>query len=203
MRVWLLPGRRHDDVGDHAALEAAHAVREHDRGHPAEGLEALGEEGKGRLLALAEGEPDEADSGPGQDRAEDVEVSLAAPVDGEVLARGCLPGPVHPALGAPGGLGDRDRPAQVARRALVPGRAGRGQEALGADPAVGRPHALGEQGRQGVRVPGARHRLWSRAPSAPLHDPADGLGGRPAQAGGRPIAAELAVRGQDVQLVPR
>ena len=46
-------------------------------------------------------------------------------------------------------------------------------------------------------------RTLGRRQAAALHDPAHGLGGRPAQAGGSPIAAELAVRGQDVQLVPR
>ena len=174
-------GGRHDDVGDDDALETAHAVGEHDRGHTAQGLEALGEQGEGRGLGLVEGEPHEADPAPDQDRAEDVELTLHAPVDREVLARHRLPGPVHPALGAPGGLGDGDGAAQVAGRAHIPGDPRRGQEALGADPPVGRADALGEEGRQGVRVPGARQGRWSRSPGAPLHDPADGLGGGPAE----------------------
>jgi len=89
-----------------------------------------------------------------------------------------------------------------ARRARVPGGASRGQQALGADPAVGLPHALGEQGAERIGRLGTGWTLDRRA-AATLHDPADGLGGRPAQAGGSPEAAELAVRGQDVQLVPR
>jgi len=154
-----VPRRRHDDVGDDAALQAAHPVREYDRGHAAQGLEALGEQGEGRRLGLVGREPDEPDAAPGEDGAEDVEPALATPVDGEVLARHRLPGPVHPALRAPRGLGDRHRAAQVAGRAAIPGGPCRWQGALGADPAVGRPDALGEQGGQGVRVPRACHRL--------------------------------------------
>src|SRR5450759_4769809 len=40
-------------------------------------------------------------------------------------------------------------------------------------------------------------------PAMALHDAAHRLVGRPAEGRGGPIAAQLAVRGQDVQLVPR
>jgi hypothetical protein len=56
-----IAGSRHDDVGDDPALETAHPVGEHDRGHAAQGLEALGEQREGRRLALVGREPDEAD----------------------------------------------------------------------------------------------------------------------------------------------
>ena len=194
--------RRHDDVGDDTALEAAHPVGEHDRGHTAQEFEALGEQGEGRRLGLVEGEPDEAPAAPGQDRAEHVEAALAAPVDREVLARHRLPGAVHAAVAPPVGLGCGDRPAQVTGRARVPGGPASGQEALGADPAVGRPDALGDQDAKRIgrlRTGRPFHRRLALA----LHDVAHRPVGRPAQGRRGPIGAELAIRGQDVQLVPR
>ena len=64
---------RDDDVGDDPALETAHPVGEHDRGHPAERLEALGEEAQGGRLGLVGGEADEAHPAPGEHGAEDVQ----------------------------------------------------------------------------------------------------------------------------------
>jgi len=172
-------GGGHDDVGHDAALEAAHPVGEDDRPHPAERLEALGQQTQRRGLGLVGREADEADAAPSQDRAEDMEVALAAPVDDQVLARDRHPRPVCPAVASPGGLGPGDRPAQVAGRAVVPGRLADRQQALGADPAVGRLDPLGDERRErvGVARPG---RSLRRRPVAPLDDPADRLVGRPA-----------------------
>ena len=61
-------GVRHDDVGDDAGLEAAHAVGEDDRRHAAERLEALGQETQRGLATLIEGEAHEAHAAPDQDR---------------------------------------------------------------------------------------------------------------------------------------
>ena len=63
-----VPRVRHDDVGDDAGLEAAHAVGEDDRRHAAERLEALGQETQRGLATLIEGEAHEAHAAPDQDR---------------------------------------------------------------------------------------------------------------------------------------
>jgi len=62
--------RGHDDVGDHAAFQAAHPVREYDLRDAAENLEALGQHRQGGGLLLISGEPDEPEPRPGQHRAE-------------------------------------------------------------------------------------------------------------------------------------
>ena len=191
-----------DDVGHHAALETPHPVGEHDRRDAAELREALGQQAQGRRPALGGREPDEPDPAPGEHGAEDVQTALAAPVDDEVLGRDWQPRSIRPAITPPGGLGLGDGSAQVVGRAGVARRPADREQALGADPAVGRPHSLGDERRERVRVawPG-----WSlgRRPRAPLDDPADGLVGRPAELGRGSVRAELGVRGEDVQLLPR
>jgi hypothetical protein len=96
-------------------------------------------------------------------RAEGVQPALAPPVDGEVFARHGLPGSIRPTIAPPGGLRLRHRPAQVAGRAHIAGGPADGQQALGADPAVGRPDALSDQDGERLGVPGPSLRFgrWS------------------------------------------
>ena len=195
-------GCRHHDVGHHPALEATHPVGEHDRGHAAQGLEALAEEAQGRRLALVEGEPDEPPAAPGEDGAEHLEATDLAPVDDEVLTRHGLPRPVRAALAAMLGLGLRHGPAQMPRGTRIALRPAEWQQALGADPAVGRADPrLDERcepiGHLGPRWP------WRRRPGPSLDEPADGLVGRAAQRRRGAVRAQLLERGQDVQLLPR
>ena len=52
-------GGGHHDVGDDAAFQAAHPVRQHLARHPAQGLEAFGQHRQRRLRPLISGEPHE------------------------------------------------------------------------------------------------------------------------------------------------
>lgn len=80
-------GTGHDDVRDHAALQAAHSVGEHGLADPAEDLEAVREHPQRGGLLLISGEADEPEPRPRQHRAEHVHLpagdDLLAPVDGQ------------------------------------------------------------------------------------------------------------------------
>ena len=192
----------HDDVGHDTALQAAHAVGEDDGGHAAERLEALGEQAQRRGLVLPLREAHEAHPAPGQDGTEDMPGSLLAPVDDEVLPGHRLPGSIDATVAAVLGLGRGHRPAEAAGRARVALGPQHGQEALGTDAAVALAHPRGDAltVRIGEPAPGWPFPGW---PAAPLDDPAHGLVGRAAEGRGGPVAAQLVVRGEDVQPLPR
>ena len=78
--------RGHHDVGDHAALQAAHPVRQHRARHPAQHLQALRQHRERRLRTLISGEPHN-ESAPARRTAEHVQAALGTPVDHQVLTR--------------------------------------------------------------------------------------------------------------------
>lgn len=94
-----------------------------------------------------------------------------------------------------------DQAPQVAARALVAGGFGCGQQPLRVDLAF-RVVDLGRDQRpDNLLVPGPSGPLLSD-PSQ-VHDPADGLVSDPAHLGGPTVGADLAVGGDDVQVLPR
>ena len=200
--------RGHRDIGDDPAFQAAHPVGQHRAGHPAQGLEALGEHRQGRLRALIAANRTNRTL----DQASTAQNTWRSPSPPQSITR-CSPGTTlpgrTPAMLAP----ERPCATATARRRLraepsyPAARAAGEEQALGADPALGLPHALGDQGAERIGRLGTLggRSTGGRPPAAcPTKAQADGLGSRPAQARGTPpIAAELAVRGQDVQLVPR
>ena len=99
------------------------------------------------------------------------------------------------------GLRLGDGPAEVAGRAGVPRGPAAGSRRL----ALIRP-SVARTARPISAVNGSvflgRGGRLRRRPAAALDDPPDGLVGRAAQRRGSPIAAQLVVRGQDVQLCP-
>ena len=68
-----VPAGRDHDVGDDAAFQAAHPVREDLARHPAEGLEALGQHAHRGLGPLVGGEAHEPEPAPRKHRAEHVQ----------------------------------------------------------------------------------------------------------------------------------
>ena len=154
--------RRHDHVGDHAAFQAAHPVSEDLARHPAEGLEALGQQAQCRLRLLVGGEPHEPDPRPRQHRAEHVQPALAAPVDHQMLTRRPhrrTPTPVM--ILTPQLLLRRDQPPEVPRRPRIPRRPRSRQQPFRRDPALTGLHPLRYQDGHAVIV--MRPRLASRA----------------------------------------
>jgi hypothetical protein len=106
--------RRHHDIGHDAAFEAAHPIRQDLARHPAQDLEALGQQRQRGLRPLVTGEPHEPEPAPGQHRAEHVQPALAAPVDHQVLTRRPHRRTAAPVmLAAPQALLLSDQPAEV------------------------------------------------------------------------------------------
>jgi hypothetical protein len=195
-------GVRHDHVGHHAGFEAAHSVGQHHRRHAAQLLEALGQQLQGGLAALVGGEAHETVTAPGQHGAEHLQAVDGAPVDGQVLARHGYPWPEAAPPPAPLGLGQRDRPTEVAGRAAIASCLGLRQQALGRDLAVGVAHPLGDEVGDDVSVVSPSRPLRPRAHAA-LDHAADCLVSRAAQLGRGSVAAQLAIGVQDVQSFPR
>jgi len=136
----------HHHVGDDPVLETAHPVTEHHRGDRTHFSEAFGQQAKGRLAPLVAGEANEAVATPGQHRAEHVQPEAdRGPVDHQVLARAGDPRSKDPSLLPPLRLHPGDRPAKIARRALIAGRARRRQQPLGRDATVGGAHPLADE----------------------------------------------------------
>ncbi len=128
---------RDDEVRDHRALEAPHAVREYDLRHPAEDLEALREERQRRLPPLVVREAHEAEAAPGRDRAEHVQAGLDTPVDREHFARCPDPRTTSAVVSlSKAVLLLCDEAAEVARRAGVTRRERLGEQALRGDATV-------------------------------------------------------------------
>ena len=115
--------RGHHDVGHHAAFQAAHPVRQHRAGHPAQHLEALRQQRQRGLRPLITGEPHEPDPAPGQHRAEHVQPPLAAPAGHQMLTRRPHRRAAAPVvIGPPGLLRRRDQAPEVTRRVGIPRR---------------------------------------------------------------------------------
>ncbi len=74
-------------VGDHPALETAHAIGQHGLGDPAHGLKARGQRGEGGLGPLVVGEEHEAPPAPRHHRAEHAQRTDLAPVDDQHVPR--------------------------------------------------------------------------------------------------------------------
>jgi hypothetical protein len=195
----------HHHVGHRAGFEASHPVGEHHCGNATQLLEALGEHAQCGLAALVGGEAHEAVAAPGQHRAEDLQLPLLAPVDDQMLARVRHPGPIHPSPLTPLGLDRRHGAAEVACRAGVPRRSSARQQPLGGDPSVGGGHALMNQipRRIGVVHRPRRSPIRELAELLTLDDLLDRLVGGPTKPRRSPVAAQLLVRGDDVQLCPR
>ena len=198
-----VPGCRHDDVGHDAALETAHPVGEHDAGHAAERSRSTRRAAPASSPGSRRPRTARSASGSRPARRRRRGGRPPAPVDDEVLARDRQPGPIGRGVAAIGGLGlRRPRGAGCAPspRSRRPEQSGSRRLALIRPSVASTRSAISSAsgsvalGRGGRSTGGA---------GAALHDPADGLVGRPAERGGSPIAAELAVRGQDVQLFPR
>jgi hypothetical protein len=199
-------GVRDHHVGHHPCLQAGHAVGEHHPRHAAQRLQTLREQPKRGLAPLVTGEAHKPHPAPGQHRAEDLQTRLGAPVDHQVLAWGGQPGPEGAPPAAPVGPDRGDRPAEVARRALVAGGPGLRQQPLGGDAPVGLRDPAGDQvGHQvGVAWPSGRPRPLPQRPLAmALDDAAHGLVGGAAQLGGGAVAAKLGIGVDDVQAFPR
>ncbi len=195
----------HHDVGDHAALQAAHPVREHLARHPAQDLEALRQHRQRRLRLLISGEPHEPDPRPRQHRAEHVQPALGAPVDHQVLTRR----PHRRAAAAvmilpPRLLLRRDQPAEVPRRAGITRGLSRRQQPLGRDPARGGLHPRGDQLRNVVIVM-TPLRTGRRAAGGlmPGDHPPHRLMRRTSDLRGPAESAHLTVGGDDVHAFPR
>ncbi len=128
---------RHHDVGHDPALETAHAVGEQDAGHPAEQLEALGQQRQRRGLVLSLGEAHEAPAAPGEHGTEDLQPVLLTPVEDEVLTGHGLPGSIRATLPSMLGLGLGHGATEAAGRAGIALGPAQRQQALGADAAIG------------------------------------------------------------------
>ena len=91
--------RRHHHVSDHAGLQAAHPVGEHDLRDPAERLETLRQHRQSGVGAFIVGEAHEPHPRPGQHRAEHMHAGQHAPVDDQRVSR--CPDRRPPAAGIP------------------------------------------------------------------------------------------------------
>jgi hypothetical protein len=110
-----VPRCRHHDAGHDPAPKTAHAVGEQHRGHAAEELETLREQGQCRGLVLVLGEAHEAPAAPGEHGTEDLERSLLTPVEHEVLTGHGDPGPIRAAPSPVLGLGRGHGPPEAPR----------------------------------------------------------------------------------------
>jgi len=99
------------------------------------------------------------------------------------------------------GLLLRNQPAQVAVRTGIPSRPGRWQQPLGADPCPGVLDLGRHQRPDALIVPATLDP--PRSSQVTLDDPLDGLVGDAAHLGGPAVGADLAVGGNDGQLLPR
>ena len=198
-------GCGHHDVGDDAALQAAHPVRQHLARHPAEDLEALRQHRQRRLRLLVRGEPHEPDPRPRQHRAEHVQPALSTPVDHQMLTR--RPHRRPPAtvmLTTPGLLALRDQPPEVPRRPRVAGGLGGRQQPLRRDPPRRRLHPPGHQLRDSVIVMATAGPPASTAAGLmPRDHPFHGLVRRAAKHSGAAVSAHLPVGRNDVHPFPR
>jgi hypothetical protein len=197
-------GRRgHDDIGHDPALQAAHAVGQHDLGHRPQRFEAAGQHLQGRGRLLVGGETYEAPTRKGHHRTEDVQAGLSAPVDDEHLA-----GRPHPRAAAavvaraPVPLGFGHQAPEVAGRAGIARGPGLGQQALGRYAGRGLVHPLGHDLGDDVEVVLARRpvRGVGRGPAG--HGVLHGLGVDTADGGRPPIGAYVVVRSDDVHSFP-
>jgi len=159
--------RGHHDVGDHAALQAAHPVGQHLARRPAEALEALRQHRQRRVRPLISGEPHEPNPGPGQHRAEHVQAALGAPVDHQVLTRRLDRRAAAAVMLLPSQpLPLRDQPAEVPHRPGIPACLRRRQQPLRRDPARRLPHPPGDQLRDAVIVMAAARRSGAAPPAS-------------------------------------
>jgi len=117
---------------------------------------------------------------------------VPTPPDGEPADR--LPLPV-------GALLLRDKPPKVAVRTAIASRPGRWQQPLGADPGFGVLDLGRHQRPDALIVPATLDPPCNG--KLAFDDPLDGLVGQPAHLGGPAVGADLAVGGDDVQLLPR
>ena len=200
----VLPGGHHD-VGHDAAFQAAHPVRQHLAGYPAQDLEALRQQRQRRGRPLIGGEPDEPEPAPGQHRAEHVQPALGAPVDHEVLTRRPHRRAAAPVmLPPPQRLLLRDQAAEVPVRPGIPRGPGGGQQPLGRDPAQRLLHAFGHKRGHAVVVAASRcPRRRGAAGLLPGDHPPHGLMRGPRDLSGPAVTACLTVGGDDVHSFPR
>ena len=197
--------RGHHDVGDHAALQAAHPVRQHLARHPAQHLQALRQHRQRRLRALISGEPHEPEPAPRQHRAEHVQAALGTPVDHQVLTRRPHRRTAAPVMiPPPQMLLRRDQPPEIPRRPRIPRGPRRRQQPLRRDPRRRLVHPLRHQHGNGVVVmPPRRTRRRAAAGLMPGDHPPDGLRGRAADRGRPPVSTCLTVGRNDVHPIPR
>ena len=198
--------RRHDNVGDDAALQAAHAIREHDLRGAAETLEALGQQPHRRGRLLVAGDTHEPPPRPRKHGAEHLPAALGRPVDHQMLTRCRHPRPEHPPLPTPPPLRVRDRATEVPRRTLVAGGLCDRQQPLRRDPTISRLDLVVDHRRAPRRCSAAQPRRGARhrhAGAVRLDHPLNRLVSRAAQRGRAPIGPHLLKGGDDVHPFPR
>jgi hypothetical protein len=199
-------GMGHHDVGHDSVLQTCHAVAQHDRRHGAQLFEAFGEQAQRGFSGLVAGEAHKSISAPGQDGAEHVQPGRdLGPVDDQMLTKSCNPRSIEASLLSPVRFHLRHRPAQVARRAGVASCSVHWHQSLRRDAPIAGLDFLRDDCQHCVGVLG--HGSWSSKPRAAclvsLDRPLDGLVRGAAGARRRPVATQLVIRINDVQVLPR